>query len=223
MGPTDIGWTYCGWNIDDVRICGYRLPLTTPTPTTPTPTPPPPTTPTTPPGSPTHTPPPTETSTQMPSPTAALPTHTPVPPTGTSPPTHTQSPSTETPVLPTHTPGCSALGVELWMPAVYFRAGDPCGCKVYLCNPESGKYPGLPLFVILDVYGSMYFAPSFDAFDYYSIDLEPGRYELGIIKQFPWPEGAGSATGIVWIAGMTDPGITRLIGEMDIWEFGWGV
>jgi len=25
MGSTDSGWTYCGWNIDDVRLSGYRL------------------------------------------------------------------------------------------------------------------------------------------------------------------------------------------------------
>lgn len=25
MGSTDGGWTYCGWNIDDVEITGYRL------------------------------------------------------------------------------------------------------------------------------------------------------------------------------------------------------
>jgi C1A family cysteine protease len=26
MGPTDGGWTYCGWNIDDVRIRGFEPP-----------------------------------------------------------------------------------------------------------------------------------------------------------------------------------------------------
>ena len=27
MGPTDVGWTYCGWNIDDVEVRGVPLPF----------------------------------------------------------------------------------------------------------------------------------------------------------------------------------------------------
>ncbi|MBN2056757.1 M28 family peptidase [bacterium] len=47
MGPTDSGWTYCGWNIDDVELCGNTYAQNTPAPTwttspTPSPTPLPP-------------------------------------------------------------------------------------------------------------------------------------------------------------------------------------
>ncbi len=62
IGPTDTGWQYCGWNIDDVVVsftapCGE--PTSTPQPTyTPTQTPPPTATP-----QPTYTPEPTTTPT----------------------------------------------------------------------------------------------------------------------------------------------------------------
>jgi hypothetical protein len=30
MGPTDLSWTFCGWNIDDVQIWGRRPSLLRP-------------------------------------------------------------------------------------------------------------------------------------------------------------------------------------------------
>jgi len=32
MGDTDVGWTYCGWNIDDV-VVSFTEPCSEPTPT----------------------------------------------------------------------------------------------------------------------------------------------------------------------------------------------
>jgi carboxypeptidase T len=103
IGPTDSGWTYCGWNIDDISFCGDTLPSTTPTPA-PTWTPAPPTNTPVP---PTDTPyvPPTDTPvppTNTPTVPTGVPTNTPVPP--TTPPTNTPVPPTDTPVQPTHTP-----------------------------------------------------------------------------------------------------------------------
>ena len=147
------------------------------------------------------------------------PTETPtVTPTGIPTITPTNTPS-ET---PTATPECTALGVTLWMPSDYFTPGDPCACKVFACNPGSGSYSDVPLFVILDVYGQYFFAPSFGEFDHYSVDLAPGLQETEILPEFQWPEGAGSASDIIWYAAMTDAAITQLFGEMDAWAFGWG-
>ncbi|MBN1356546.1 hypothetical protein JXA40_09835 [bacterium] len=155
--------------------------------------------------------------------TPSEPTATPSEPTATpSEPTATPSEPTATPVPPTPTPGCDTLGVTLWMTSDYFTPGDPCACTVTACNPGSEHYPDLPLFVILDVYGLYFFAPSFGEFDYFEIDLDPGDVEIGVLPEFAWPEGAGTASGILWYAAMTDPGITQLFGEMDTWEFGWG-
>ena len=117
MGDTDGGWTYCGWNIDDVEISSSRPcgPVNTPTPT-PTFTPQLPTATPVPTGTnhPTYTPVPTNT----PIPTfTPLPTSTPNPPTNTPPvtytpaPTHTPPPSTFTPA-PTLTPPPTATPEE---------------------------------------------------------------------------------------------------------------
>jgi hypothetical protein len=67
-----------------------------------------------------------------------------------------------------------------------------------------------------------FFAPSFSDYDVYSIDLEPGKFELSILPEFTWPAESGSMSGITWYAAMTDPQIQALFGEMDVWTFGWG-
>ncbi|MBN1356500.1 VCBS repeat-containing protein [bacterium] len=160
--------------------------------------------------------------TMFPTDTPVLPTNTPIPPTNTPDSTGTSPPPTGTPIPPTVTPECTELGVMLWMPSDYYVAGDPCACRVTAGNPGPDNYFDVPLFVILDVCGMYFFAPSFSEFDHYEIDLVPGVKEIEVLPEFTWPESAGSASGILWYAAMTDPDITRLFGEMDTWEFGWG-
>lgn len=122
---------------------------------------------------------------------------------------------------PTATPVCTELGVELWMPTRMLHPGDACECLVYVCNPGIERYENVPLFVILDVYGELFFAPSFGDSDHYTINVLPGRFTLEVLKEFAWPEGAGSAEGITWYAGMTTPEMTDLFGVYDSWVFGW--
>ncbi|MBN1355072.1 S8 family serine peptidase [bacterium] len=88
MGDTDVGWTYCGWNIDDIMISSLQ-PCNMPTPT---------------PAPPTHTPVPPTSTPVLPTHTPAPPTSTPVQPTDTPvQPTDTPNPATATPVPPTAT------------------------------------------------------------------------------------------------------------------------
>jgi len=124
---------------------------------------------------------------------------------------------------PTATPtfACNDLGVELWMPAQHFEPGDTCACKTYLCNPDAVVYEGIPLFAVLDVFGELFFAPSFSDFDYYTIDLEPGLSTLTILSAFIWPDNTGSVNGIFWYAGMLNSEFNDLFGQYDVWEFGW--
>ncbi|MBN1356169.1 hypothetical protein JXA40_07865 [bacterium] len=147
------------------------------------------------------------------------PTPTPVPPstaTPTVPPTGTGIPS------PSATPPeCETTGVRLWMPAHEFHPGDLCGCRAIVCNAEDTLLTGYPLFVILDVYGSYFFAPGFNALDFYSVNFHPGETSLDVIPLFIWPENAGSARDILWYAALTDPDITVIYGTMDTWRFGW--
>jgi len=147
--------------------------------------------------------------TPTPTPTGG-PTQTPTPtPTGTGP----------TPT-PTPTSGCDTLGVTIEMPSDDYGPGDPCYLKVHICNPGD-NLGGTPLFVILDVYGDLFFAPAFNEFDYYSINLLSGTQIKTVLSEFPWPSGAGTATGLWWYAGMTDPQISTLQGDMDTFDFGW--
>ncbi|MBN1355947.1 hypothetical protein JXA40_06700 [bacterium] len=195
-------------------------PTATPVPPTDTPAPPTPTVPT---GVPTNTPvPPTDTP--APNTNTPIPTSTPVPPTATVPtgaPTNTPIPPTDTPIPPTATPECDTLGCEVFMPQTDFTAGDVCFCDVYICNPGGETHTDIPVFVILDVYGLLFFAPSFGAFDHYTLAITPGRATLNVLPSFTWPGNVGSATGILWYAAMTDPGITQLFGDYGMFSFGW--
>jgi hypothetical protein len=149
------------------------------------------------------------------------------PPTPTPPPSATDTPApTNTPVptqsgSPTPTPDCTELGATLWMPSNVMAPGSPCACKVTVCNPGSETYPGTPLFAILSIAGDYFFAPTFGEFDHYTIDLTPGSQEITVLSEFPWPSGAGSFSGALWYAAMTNPGMSSLFGAMDTFEFSW--
>ncbi len=151
--------------------------------------------------------------------------------TPTQSPTSTRTPTvrpTSTPTLlptvtPSPTPECTTLGVTLWMPSDLYRPGSICSCSVAVCNPTTISYEDVPLFVILDYFGNLFFAPSYSSFDSYTIYL-PAQdlLEIEILPEFIWPDGNfGNVSGVVWYAAMTDPDITELFGEMDFWYFGW--
>ncbi len=177
---------------------------------------------------------PTNTATATPSPTATIPTPTstgtgvssPSPTATVTPPlpTHTPQP-TETPILTsTPEPSCDVTGATIWMPSEMFHAGDPCSCIVHVCNATGAVMTGYPLFVVLDVYGNYYFAPSFSSFDSYLDDypsFPEGLAEIQVLPQFEWPAGAGSADSIIWYAAFTDPSMSELFGTMSSWTFGW--
>ncbi len=212
---------------------GFHFPMVTPTPTwtpqmtftptaptyTPTPTP----TEMTPTFTPTYTP---VIPTNTPTPTPTAPTYTPTP-SPTSPtftPTATPGDGTATP-SPTMTPPCTQLGVTLEMPAEEFSEGDRCFLTAWICNDSYSTISGHPLFVILDVYGSYWFGPSWrsmeEGIDFYSDDYEPGITQVTVIPEFNWPANVGSASEIVFWGAMTDPGITELFGTHSMVTFGW--
>jgi len=125
---------------------------------------------------------------------------------------------------PTPTPDptlCDTLGVTISMPSNDFTVNDMVNTIVTACNPDTTTVGNIPLFVILDVYGDMYFYPSFTDFGYTVIDLPPGETDFVILPDFPWPPDAGSASGINWYAGMTNPEMTDLLGAYDSFTFGW--
>jgi subtilisin family serine protease len=213
-------------------------PTNTPVPTSTTPptyTPVPPT-PTVPTGVPTNTPMP-PTNTPIPTYTPVPPTNTPLP-TDTPVPTHTPVPTgvpTDTPVPPTNTPdnpptstpeatgtpNCGELGCVVFMPKDDFTAGDDCYCDVEICNPTDDTYADVPIFVILDVYGAYFFAPSYSDYDYYVRTIYPGTTMLNVLPRFTWPGNVGSAAGIRWYAAMTTPDKSTMFGDLGMFAFGW--
>ncbi len=153
--------------------------------------------------------------------------YTPPPATPTPSPSFTPVPTaTPTPAPPatcTPTPsGCRTSGVRLWMPATYFKPGDTCECRLTVCNPENEPWTDIPIFVLLDVFGTYYFAPDFNEFGYYNQEIPPGESVIQVVPVFTWPPDTGAGEGLIWYAAMTDPEITTLFGEMDSWTFSWG-
>ncbi len=108
------------------------------------------------------------------------------------------------------------------MPARFFYPGDTFSTDIHVCYRDDETDPQLPLFVILNVYGEVFFAPSFrNSVDYYELTVPFGESRQEILPPFQWPEGVGEAYGITWFAALTDPAITTVLGEMDMATFGW--
>jgi len=78
------------------------------------------------------------------------------------------------------------------------------------------------LFVILDVYGTLFFAPGFSDFDYFMLDASPGESEIEVLPEFIWPAGTGQAASIRWLAALTNPDMTALTGSIGEFTFSWG-
>ncbi len=149
-------------------------------------------------------------------------------PTSTPTPTPTFTPTfTPTPYLsPTPTPYiCDTTGVTVELPKSFFHAGDTFYCTAHVCNRTGIDLIGYPLFVILDVHGEFFFAPSFSSgLDSFLEDyprFENGETVVTVLPPFQWPENVGSMEGIAFIGALTDPGITEIIGEWDQKTFGW--
>jgi hypothetical protein len=147
-------------------------------------------------------PPPEQTPTPVPSPT----------------PEQTDTPA----ATPSTTPTPLVTGVTITMPAHQYQPGDPCYCTVIVTNGDPEPLIDHPLIVILDVYGEYFFAPSFTGdFDYYPGPWPAGATPVETLPEFTWPDTGTSASGIIWYAAITDPAVTRIVGEWDAWEFGW--
>ncbi len=117
---------------------------------------------------------------------------------------------------------CDSNGVTLNMPATIFRPGDDCRLDAWVCNAESHIVSDHHLFVILDVFGNLYFAPVWSSEPgYFSVDFMPGSVPVEILPAFTWPEGVGTTTGLMFWAGIVDPVSGNLFGDYDYWEFGW--
>lgn len=124
---------------------------------------------------------------------------------------------------PTATPAVT-LGVSLELPSDMFRYKDLFYLNARVGNPGQ-VITGVPLFVILDVAGELFFWPSWvamhDGFDYQVIDVDNGVRVVPILPPFEWPKITGTMTGLHFYGGMTRPDFSRLLGDMDVVTFGF--
>ncbi len=121
-------------------------------------------------------------------------------------------------------PAGGSFGTRITMPSTMFHPGDTCWCRAYAYNPGlKASGTNIPMFVILDVYGELFFAPEFSSFSHYTIDdLQDAESQMiEVLPEFAWPQNAGVVSGIIWYAAMTNPEITGLLGNWDFMEFGW--
>ncbi len=165
---------------------------------------------------------PTRTNTPTPGPTRT-PTMTPIfsyTPTPTPTPSNTPTRTPTRTGTPTPTPEVDPI-VRIWMPSHHFQPSTPAACFVYVTNPNPEEFLDIPLFVVLDVHGRFFFAPDFDESSWYLVDAMPGDIGINVIGPFLWPEGCGSAEDIRWYAALTDPSMTTVISNIDIFTFGW--
>jgi len=115
-------------------------------------------------------------------------------------------------------------GVSVWMPSKYYLPGDTCTCQTIVCNAEETSLLGYPLFVVLELLGNYYFAPSFSDFDHYDpgFGYPVGETTMVVIPEFFWPEGAGTVSEATWYGALTNPELTDIFGEFGTFTFGWG-
>ncbi|MBN1298041.1 DUF1565 domain-containing protein [bacterium] len=166
-----------------------------------------------------HYPPDASTPTPTPSPTSS-PSPTPFPSlTPTAEPTNEPTPSPS----PSETPYFSSeTGVEIVLADTWFVPGDRfyCGVWVTVIEPDPLQ---TPLFVLLDVFGNLFFAPSFNTTGDTIWMTYSDRYTyVDIIPAFTWPETGMSAANLYFHAALTDPGVTQIIGRWDSIGFGYG-
>lgn len=171
-------------------------------------------------------------NTPVPTPTSSQSTHTPTP----SPsPTHSAGTPTSTPTPPrtatptshgpTATPaGCGETGVTIEMSDTALIPGDLCSVDAVICNADGSPLSGYPIFVILEVVGLYYFAPTFSEYDNYLAmypSVPTGQLTIEVLPEFEWPSGVGEFSGAKWYGAMTNPGISDLYGTLSVVEFGW--
>ncbi len=107
------------------------------------------------------------------------------------------------------------------MPDHQLSPGDIVFVDAKIWNAGLNTLRDYPFWVILDLYGQLYFAPDFDGVNCYSQEFPPGLTQIPVLPPFIWPEGIESAEGILWYAALTNPEINEIVGEMGVFDFGW--
>lgn len=121
-------------------------------------------------------------------------------------------------VTPTPTPG--AHGLDLILNDDMFVEGETFKLELRLANSTSEDIP-VDTYILLDVYGSYWYWPSWDTvLDYREDILRAGQDNLENLLEFTWPKFDGSFEGVyIWGATLKS-GTTDIIGNVDYVIFG---
>ena len=113
---------------------------------------------------------------------------------------------------------------EIWydlnMPSTWFETGDVFGLNRSVIN-GSNQLASFDEYVILDVFGSYWFAPAWtEVPDFQLMSVNASDADVEKIFHFEWPEVEGDISGIRFWGGIVAPGTSDLI-DYDMAEFGW--
>ena len=153
------------------------------------------------------------------------PTSTPAP-TYTPYPTNSPPPVTNTPTVPPSPTPLENFSVAIAMPSNYLTPGTNCYCTVTVHNQTGQTISNCPLFVILWIENMVFFAPGWTSVDHYLAthpEFPPGDTSIDVINPFAWPDCAGACDEAIFFAAVTDPEVTRIMGDFGKFEFGWGL
>jgi hypothetical protein len=157
-----------------------------------------------------------------PTPTSAA--GTPTPTAGPATGTPTPSAASPTPAPASPTPGSGGLTIAMEMPATFYRPGMTFSLDAVITNGGTNSQTG-PLFVILEVFGTYYFYPSWthEGIDYSTETFAPGENPLTIIPAFTWPDtGQTSVSGLVFYGAVVLPDLSDLWSNLAVLEWGYG-
>ncbi len=123
---------------------------------------------------------------------------------------------------PSPEPTCFQAGVTLEMPSHAFHPGAECYPTAILCNTGDAMEQ-IPFFCVLEYCGTYWYYPGWtEGITWKILERIPsGETRHFVIEPFTWPSGTGEGTGFRFLSAITDPGMSEVIGDISVWEFGW--
>lgn len=118
---------------------------------------------------------------------------------------------------------CDIFRARIFMPHRWYTPGRECFCDIHLNNPDLGTLYDAKLFVVLNIAGGYFFAPSMAAYDWYPVTIPPGEAVLHVLPAFLWPENAGTCSDAYWLTAILSSDLSMVYGDIDTFEFAWGL
>lgn len=121
------------------------------------------------------------------------------------------------------------LGVHINMP-VTVHPGEKFRVCGYLNNPGDPRVQ-VPVFFILDVFGELFFWPTWTAYsppentavDYRLMDVPTGISAVNVLPMMTWPDtGSARLDGLFFYGAMLNQDMTDILGQMAVTEWSFG-